>query len=67
MARILVVEDDHHVRQALVRALTLEGHTVAADADGVAALDRLATDELDLVLLDVMMPKLTHSIVSTLP
>jgi two-component system response regulator MprA len=59
VARILVVEDDQHVRQALVRALTLEGHTVDAEADGQAALDRLVDDPADLVLLDVMMPVLS--------
>ena len=59
MARILVVEDDQHVRQALVRALTLEGYAVDADADGRSALDRLATDPPDLVVLDVMMPVLS--------
>jgi len=59
VARILVVEDDQHVRQALVRALTLEGHSVDADPNGQAALDRLVDDDIDLVLLDVMMPVLS--------
>ena len=56
--RILVVDDEPAVREALRRALQLEGYDVELAGDGVEALERLATDGVDAVLLDVMMPRL---------
>src|SRR5690606_16155538 len=59
---VFLAEDDRAVRDALVRALTLEGYTVTAVADGAQALERLhelaAAGErpVDAVLLDVSMP-----------
>jgi two-component system response regulator MprA len=58
MARILVVEDDPKVRQALTRALGLEGYEVADAPDGLAALERLQAEPADAVVLDMMMPNL---------
>jgi two-component system response regulator MprA len=58
MARVLVVDDEPAVRRALERALRLENHEVAFAADGEEALDALATEPADAVILDVMMPKL---------
>ena len=60
-ARVLVVDDDPAVREALVRRLAFEGYEVDAARDGLEALDRLAGDRgahPDLVLLDVTMPGL---------
>ena len=57
MARVLVVDDEPAVRRALERALTLEHHTVELAADGQEALDVLATEPADAVVLDVMMPR----------
>ncbi len=54
--RILVVEDDPAVREAVVRALRYEGYDVATAADGAEALDAVAGDEPDAIVLDVMMP-----------
>jgi two-component system response regulator MprA len=54
---ILLAEDDRATNEALQRALGLEGYQVHAVADGAAALDAAATDQLDLILLDVMMPE----------
>ena len=58
MARVLVVDDEPAVRRALERALRLENHEVTLAADGEEALDALATEPTDAVILDVMMPKL---------
>jgi two-component system response regulator MprA len=55
---VLVAEDDRAVREALVRALVLEGYRVEAVGDGAAALERIRDTRPDLVLLDVMMPVL---------
>ena len=57
--RILVVDDEPAVRQALLRALTLERYTVELAGDGSAALDALAGTRFDAVVLDVMMPGLS--------
>jgi DNA-binding response OmpR family regulator len=54
--RLLLVEDDPTLRQALSFNLTREGYEVAAAADGEAALEAARGDRLDLILLDVMLP-----------
>ena len=54
--RVLVAEDERAVRDSLARALTLEGYTVTAVADGAQALASLRTEPADVVVLDVMMP-----------
>jgi two-component system, OmpR family, response regulator MprA len=53
--RILVVDDDAAVREALRRALQLEGYEVELAGDGAEALDRLKLDsvEPDALVLDV--------------
>src|SRR5713226_6868693 len=56
--RVLVVDDDPDVREAVETALELEGHTVMTAADGLAALKRLGQAEFDAVVLDVLMPNL---------
>jgi two-component system, OmpR family, response regulator MprA len=56
--RVLVVDDDPDVRDAVEAALELEGHAVATAADGLAALTRLRQAEFDAVVLDVLMPNL---------
>jgi two-component system response regulator MprA len=58
MARVLVVDDEPAVRRALERALHLEHHDVSLAEDGEQALDLLASQPADAVILDVMMPKL---------
>jgi two-component system response regulator MprA len=47
------------VRQSLARALSLERYGVALADDGVAALERLAVERFDVIVLDVMMPRLS--------
>jgi two-component system alkaline phosphatase synthesis response regulator PhoP len=54
--RLLLVEDDATLRQALAFNLTREGYEVASVADGEAALEAGRNDRLDLILLDVMLP-----------
>jgi two-component system, OmpR family, response regulator MprA len=53
---LLVVDDEPAVRDALDRALRAEGYRVATAADGRAALDRMAEERPDLIVLDVLMP-----------
>ena len=58
MARIVVAEDEEGLRGFVVRTLALDGHEVAATADGAEAFDLIARNEgrFDLLLADVRMP-----------
>jgi two-component system response regulator MprA len=54
--RILVVDDEHAVLEALRRVLTHEGYDVIATHSGADALELVEAERPDLVLLDVLMP-----------
>ena len=56
--RILVVDDEPDVREAVETALELEGHSVATAADGLEALARLQRAPVDAIVLDVLMPNI---------
>ncbi len=58
-ARILVVEDEHPMRQALHDCLTDNGYRVIAATDGSSGLTLALKEKPDLVLLDIMMPQLS--------
>jgi DNA-binding response OmpR family regulator len=57
-ARVLVVDDEPIVRDVLVRYLRQEGFQVGTAADGASALEAFADTEPDLVLLDLMLPRI---------
>jgi DNA-binding response OmpR family regulator len=54
--KVLVVDDEPTVREVVVGYLRRDGHDVAEAADGDAALQLLAADPPDLVVLDMMLP-----------
>jgi DNA-binding response OmpR family regulator len=56
VVRILLVEDDATVRDAVAAYLTRAGHAVDAVGDGGTAIERYTADQVDLVLLDLMLP-----------
>jgi two-component system, OmpR family, response regulator MprA len=56
--KILVVDDDAAVRESLRRALQLEGYAVDLAEDGEEALERVTSNGVDAVVLDVAMPRL---------
>jgi len=56
--RILVVDDDRAVRESLRRSLAFNGYTVDLAEDGVEALEAIASERPDALVLDVMMPRL---------
>jgi DNA-binding response OmpR family regulator len=56
--RILVVEDELPMRTALEDCLTAEGFRVFSAADGERGLERALKEKPDLILLDIMMPRL---------
>lgn len=55
-ARVLVVDDDPQLREALSRALELDDYQVATASNGAQALEAISAQRPDVVVLDVMMP-----------
>ena len=58
MAKVLVVDDDRHIRDVVLFALRKEGFDVAEAPDGLAALAVIERERPDLLILDVLMPEL---------
>lgn len=58
MARILVAEDDGAVRQLVTRVIESRGHEVTAVIDGAYALEALSRETFDLLVTDIVMPRL---------
>jgi two-component system response regulator MprA len=58
MKRILVVDDEPSVRDALERALRAQGYGVLTAADGLEGLDAVEREQPEVVVLDVLMPRL---------
>jgi DNA-binding response OmpR family regulator len=58
MSRILIIEDERPMRTALEDTLSAEGYRVLSAADGATGLDQALAEKPDLIVLDVMMPKL---------
>ncbi|MGU3432079.1 response regulator transcription factor [Actinomycetes bacterium M1A6_2h] len=56
--RILVTDDDRAVRESLRRSLTFNGYSVDLAVDGLDALQQVAAERPDALVLDVMMPRL---------
>lgn len=59
MAKILVVEDNDMVQDVLMRRLEFIGHTVVIAPDGQQALETVAQDRPDIILLDMSMPTMS--------
>jgi two-component system, OmpR family, response regulator len=57
-ARILLVDDEHAIQTLLTYPLRKDGYEVVSARDGREALDRFAEQRFDLVVLDVMLPKM---------
>ncbi|MER7584000.1 response regulator transcription factor [Kitasatospora sp. NPDC097691] len=57
-ARLLVVDDEPALRDALESSLAFEGYEVSTATDGYEALESVERDRPDLVLLDIMMPRM---------
>ena len=58
MSRILIIEDELPMRRGLEDCLSAEGYRVFSAADGESGLQRALAEQPDLILLDIMMPKL---------
>ena len=59
MATILIAEDDANIRRVCMMWLAREGHTVIEAADGQTAMELLQSQDVDLLVSDVEMPRLS--------
>ena len=59
MSRILIVEDEHKIANLLELELRHEGYETEKAADGRTGLDKALNDQVDLVILDLMLPELS--------
>ncbi|MCL0078934.1 response regulator [Dehalococcoidia bacterium] len=55
---ILVIDDDPDILEALTTVLQSQGYQVATARDGVEGLDKLKTSKPDLIILDLIMPRM---------
>ena len=58
MKRILIVEDEPEIRQLLASYLINEGYSVSEAEDGVTAIELFSKEKFDLLILDIMIPKI---------
>ncbi len=58
MFNILMVEDDKNTQKLLSMVLKLEGYNVFCAGDGIEALELMEREHIDLIVLDVMMPRM---------
>lgn len=58
MAKILIVDDEENIRNVLREYAEFEGHEVSEAVDGMNAVAMARENDYDIILMDVMMPKL---------
>jgi len=56
--RVLIVEDDNILREMYALKLTMDGFTVDTARDGIEGLEKVAAAKPDLIILDMLMPRL---------
>ena len=67
MLKILIAEDDQELRQLFSHVLTINGYAVKGVSDGQEALDALDAEYYDLIISDIMMPRMDgYALVSAL-
>jgi|SRR5687767_11319652 CheY-like chemotaxis protein len=59
MRKILIAEDDFFIRDIYSKVFSLSGYEVQVAVDGQDALDKITSQPYDMVLLDIMMPRMT--------
>ena len=57
-ARVLIVDDEKPISTLLAQTFEQEGHEVANAHDGIACMNKIASFRPDVVIMDIMMPKL---------
>lgn len=58
MAHILIVDDEENIRAGLREYAEFEGHTVTEAVDGMDAVNKCKTNDYDVIIMDIMMPRL---------
>ncbi len=58
MFNIMVVEDDHNTRKLMEAVLVQNGYEVILAKDGIDALEKMESHHVDLIVLDIMMPRM---------
>jgi DNA-binding NtrC family response regulator len=58
-AKLLIVDDEKHIREGLEKALSLDGYEVELASDGRKALDLIEEGDIDLVITDLKMPQIS--------
>lgn len=66
MAKILVVDDDPQIRAVLGELLAREGHEIGECGDGVVAMEMVDSFKPDLMVLDLMLPRMSGEVVATM-
>ena len=56
---ILIVEDEKEIREGVSEYLSEVGYNVISAEDGMQAIELFKNNKIDLVILDIMLPKLT--------
>jgi CheY-like chemotaxis protein len=59
MKKILIAEDDFFIRDIYGKVFSLSGYDVQVAVDGMDALDKIKAQQYDMILLDIMMPRMT--------
>ncbi|HSW97869.1 MAG TPA: response regulator [Candidatus Saccharimonadales bacterium] len=59
MRKILIAEDDFFIRDIYSKVFSLSGYDVKVAVDGADALEKIKADIFDMILLDIMMPRMT--------
>ena len=58
MYRILVVDDEENIREVIKEYAEFEGHQVSEACDGMQAIEMVKNNDYDIIIMDVMMPRL---------
>lgn len=58
MYRILVVDDEENIREVIKEYAEFEGHEVSEACDGMQAIEMVKNNDYDIIIMDVMMPRL---------
>lgn len=59
MRKILIAEDDFFIRDIYSKVFSLAGYDVQVAVDGIDALEKIKAQQYDMILLDIMMPRMT--------
>jgi CheY-like chemotaxis protein len=59
MRKLLIAEDDFFIRDIYSKVFSLSGYEVQVAVDGVDAFEKIKAQQYDMILLDIMMPRMT--------